>query len=339
MTRDLAVLLVLGALCVQAAELQDLSEAQLRPRRSVTVEQVPDLYVEREGGKRTFLFVGSFRCDSRGHVYFVPATPATLDRLDRVVRISPEGTLVTQFPGSVSNGRPLKPAVRSVSIGPDGRLHVLLQTEGADSVGQRIVPFTAAGEEDAAQNAIQIDTLQIVGRHFAVVGTGDVVVLGQDPQNGGERMVLVSRKGAVSREIRVPEGTLDTLDRRNPPGFTWLGSGSNGLAYLVREGTRQVVAISPAGEVVSTFDLLPPVSTAMKLLEVHVAGGRIAAVYRSEIRTGRWIYVQDLASGAFVGGYGPVTNPVVCYQRGEPDSFTLLSTAGGVWRLTHAEAP
>lgn len=70
---------------------------------------------------------------------------------------------------------------------------------------------------------------------------------------------------------------------------------------------------------------------------MHVAGGRLAALYRPPDGSARVIRVQDRRTGALLGTYGPVSNPVVCYQRGERDVFTLLGTAGGVWRLTRAE--
>jgi hypothetical protein len=90
---------------------------------------------------------------------------------------------------------------------------------------------------------------------------------------------------------------------------------------------------------VKIFDLPGPEPGVTRLSAVHVAGDRMAAVYRPESGTERWIQVQDLVTGALFGTYGPVANPVVCYQRGEPDTFTLLSTTGDVWRLTRAAAP
>jgi hypothetical protein len=340
MTRVVTSLVTAGALSIHGAQFQETRGAQLRPVKSVAVETVPDVYVEGESGRRTFLFVGSWHCDSGSNVYFVPATPATLDRPDRIVRISPEGRLLTLFPGTVTDGSAPDPAVRSRSIGPDGRLHVLVGTEIPGSVRQRIVSFTPTGAVDAPDGAIDVPTLQIVGQHVALVGTGDAVLLGNDPQAGGERLVLVSRNGAVLRDVSAPEGIVDTSGAHQPsPGFTWLGSGSDGLAYLVRERARRVAAISPAGEVVRTFDLTVPGPAAARLSAVHVAGDRMAAVYRSENSTERWIQVQDLTTGALIGTYGPVAGPVVCYQRGERDTFTLLSTTGDVWRLTRAEAP
>ena len=337
MKRHLTFLFVMAALSVHGSELQDPSGTQLRLGGSVTVEAVPDLFVKTRGGSRTFLFVGSWRCDHLGNVYFVPATPETLDHLDRIVQISPKGTLLTLLPRSGTNDSPLKPAVRSRSIGPSGRLHVLIQTEQSGSLRQRIVSFTPTGEETPPQGAIQLDTLQIVAEHFAVVGTGDVVVLGFHPQNRGERLALVSQKGQVLRDVGAPEGIIDTSSPSPLTGFTWLGAGSDGLAYLVRERARRILAISSAGEVVRTFDLLGP--AAMRLTEVHLSAGRLAAIYRPHDGGPRWIQVQDLATGDLIHTYGPVANPVVCYQRGERDWFTLLSTAGGVWRLTRAEIP
>jgi hypothetical protein len=340
MTRLVTSLVIAAALSIHGAGIQERRGAQLQPVESVAVETLPDLYVERDSGRRTFLFVSPWQCDSGSNIYFVPATPETLDRPDRIVRISPDGKLLTLFPRPAMGASSLTPAVRSRSIGPDGRLHVLVQTEISESIRQRIVSFTPAGEEGAAVDAIHVPTLQIVGQHFALVGTGDVVVLGRDPQAAGERLALVSRKGTVSRDVHAPEGIADTSDaHQRSPGFTWLGSGSDGLAYLVRERARRVVAISPAGEVVKIFDLPGPEPGVTRLSAVHVAGDRMAAVYRPESGTERWIQVQDLVTGALIGTYGPVANPVVCYQRGEPDTFTLLSTTGDVWRLTRAAAP
>jgi hypothetical protein len=294
-------------------------------------------------------FVGPFKCDADGNVFSIPVALDARSRPmspDTIVRLSADGKAVTRYSlisvpgiGNVANS-----TISTTALDRDGDLYAVVRAES----GQYIVSFTKTGRY---KWKIEIEPNELLIGSFAVFSSGEFLLSGRPASDPLSPRVVVLAPGSSSlRDVLLSDDRAlkKGLSREARTALIDLASaesGSDGRVYFARAATKgSVYVVSPSGEITGTIALVPPRRGAT-LTSLKLSGHRLAAVYQGrpeEDSQGLWVAVHDISSGEHVASYGPVRDPVLCYQSvpGSPDRFTLLKmNSAGQIQFLQASAP
>jgi hypothetical protein len=328
----LAPALTLAALLGSASALPAQDELDLPLPLRVT-RAVP-----YRDGREASAFVGPFRCDGYGNVFFIPyAGPSRSGSQEAIVRLAADGR--TRSVVHAADSVPGFTDLGATALDADGHLYALVSATADGEHRQYVVSFDDRGR---LRSRVPLDGRRVDASGLAVFGSGEsVLLLGRRPESDRPRLAILGLEDDSWRTLALPE-PLDPLALDG----SWLlqaQPGPDGRVYVTqrRQGGGLAYAISAAGQVSGPIELRSPRRHA-KLSQVHPSGGRLAAVFQDPSGEGRshfWVTVHDLASGHPLETYGPL--PLVwCYQanEGTSDLFTLFGARRGQKQVFQATA-
>ncbi len=286
------------------------------------------------------LIAGGARCDTDFNMYFSPATSKGVNSL---LRISGDGKKTTQFLLSrvpeLGTG-----AILTSYFAAEGRIYMV----AAGPAGSAIAVFDKDGANKSlikleVQHASVNQMLAIDSRRFFIAGTAIAAGTGNrvpftgiyDDAGRPVSSVNLGKKDVNKRTLS------DSHDNpAAPSAYDIAISGSiadtsgDGNIYFVRAApTGPVFVLSPSGQVLNVFDLAAP-KGADKLIDMKVAGGRIAILHEGEPPEGGtapiWITVIDSANGKPLSQYfaqdSEIGDLLACYTPAPVDTFIFLNS-------------
>ncbi len=289
------------------------------------------------------MFLGGFRCDTEGNVFFIPGLSGTVKAPAVVVRVSADGKSATTFslPSTLRVADSSDVTINAMALDTQGQLTVLADVRGEAGTRQYLASFDDGGQ---LRSKVELDPSQIVAQRFAVFDSGDFLLLGYRSGHGARpaqpRVAVMPANGESLRDV-VPPTSLSSSTWLTTDGLSFAEPATDGHVYFAPE-SGAAYAITPSAEISRTIHLVSPQKGA-GLVALKISGPRLAAIYydvQDKQPSVRWVAVHDLGSGRQVASYGPVQNLVMCYRpEGSHDRFTLLGGRGGDSLLFIASAP
>jgi len=280
------------------------------------------------------------KCDADGNIYLRPAP----ERDAPILKIGRDGRSISVSSASVPNLATT--GIGYFAVDQSGTIHQL-----ADFSGERdrfIVHFRPDGTY-ISRTRLELGTaVSWRTSQIAVFTAGTFLVAGQieadATQNGRPFTGIFSSDGTLLKEVRLPDD--DNLGGEGKAGAGAAGpdmsravaSGSaesapDGNVYLMRRTSPVIVyAISPGGEVIRRFTVIPPGDGFFPIAPLHISGARMAILFDDD-RGKHTVKVVSLG-GDELAAYGtPMdkdrTGPILACYTSDHERFTFLGTDDG----------
>jgi hypothetical protein len=279
-------------------------------------------------------------CDSKGNIFL----KTEADGASAIHELNPAGERIATFTAGMCPDIKLQIAAQ-FAVADDGRIYQVAIP--SDDSKRAVIVFNADG---SCHSKIKLDTpFSFIPYQIATYRSGTMVIAGL--RWTGKTMspytALFSSSGTVLKSIeleddaelenRAIEGDPKVVSATNPSGNSAVARGqmelaSDGSVYLMRRVSPAVLyAISEGGAVVRRFTVDPGESDLMPS-EMHIAGNRIAILFRN-VRTNQTLLKVVNLEGKGVASYTEPTEngkPTLglgfaCYSF-PPDKFTFLTT-------------
>ncbi len=273
-------------------------------------------------------------CDAKGNVYFRPYASRKSPLRSPIYKVSPQGERVavyrasadSEFTGQFKGGE-------GFALGKDGEVYQLAVSEK----GTYIVQFDQNG---AITSKIRLQA-GFSPYHFAVFDSGEFLVTGSgadDPRPHAIYTGIFDRGGKMVKKIVFPGDEQHTqAANRGDAEFTEPGNtiprnyavdrgavvpASDGNLYVVRWTTpARVYGVSPAGEIVADFEVIPPIDGKKPSIAVG-HGSRLAIEWeatQNDPRAGITVVGLD---GEPYATYNEKLGVLACYS--DQERFTFL---------------
>lgn len=277
------------------------------------------------GDVSTFAFAGSPRCGGDGSILLVPVTQNGRTA-SRVARLDKAGRRTVFDLTKIVTGAKTDLQIVAVALDAAGTLHALVDVgDFVNRPSRKIVAVSPDGtplwERDLDESSIQV-------KDFAILTSGDVLLVGLRPPGKKAVTALLHRRGGQS--------AVQALPPEHDSGTLSVVSGPYG-AYVVDDSNDRVVQIGSENTALGQFELART-SPHARLIGAQVAGDRIAALYADMTQptegVRRFVSLQNVRTGTVVRTLGPFPKMVVCYSAPEQrDEVTLLATTKAGWVL------
>jgi|ERR1700690_575225 len=291
-------------------------------------------------------FIHPIKCDAEGNLYLMTGVDAT----SGIREINSKGQRVANFLASAATGLSVWHGTY-FAVAPNGSVYQLADLR--DSRDRAVISYNKDGSYksavklEAPHGAEDWNEMQI-----AVFPSGDFLIAGSihNPDTAVRTPFtgIFDSSGAIKREITLPDDAdLQKMAESGDPRVIAPGhasvnravelgyaeAGSDGNVYLMRRISPAIVyAISPGGEVVRRFTV-DPVAADYTPISMHIAGGRIAILFREPQIGKELVKVTDL-EGTEIATYIEPTkdtqevlgSALACYAQ-NPERFTFLFTS------------
>ena len=335
-----------------AAE-NDREKAQSLPHSFLTLAEDHIIKSEVAG-----FFVDPIKCDADGDIFLMTNTDAT----SGVHKLNSKGERLANF--VASSGTDLSAhGVSYFSVDKDGNVYQIAYLQKP--------PYRAVlvyNKDGSYKAGIKLDAPPgypaWAPGQIAVFGSGDFLIAGSktDPDTlvSVPFTSIFSSNGTLKRELNLSDDAdikkmAESADARViPPDHSFgnravdLGeaeTGEDGNVYLMRRLSPAIVyAITPAGEAVRRF-IVDPQNTDLIPVAMHVAGSRIAILFRDPQTRKEVLRITDLEGSDIAayeermkGTYGELGSAFACYSQ-NPDRFTFLFTDDNGYLGFHIAEP
>ena len=291
-------------------------------------------------------FVHPIKCDSDGNLYLMTGIDAT----SGIRKLNPKGQRVASFLASAATDLSVWHGTY-FALTSNGNVYQLADLR--DSRDRVVISYGKDGRYKSAtklqapHGAEDWNEMQI-----AVFPSGDFLIAGSihDPDSRVRLPFtgIFDSNGTIKREVALPDDAelQKMAEAGDPrviaPGHSYMNravelgyaeAASDGNIYVMRRISPAIVyAISPGGEVVRRFTVDPSVADYAPL-SMHIAGDRIAILFREPQIGKELVKVTDL-EGTEIATYtepvkddqGVLGSALACYSQ-NPERFTFLFTS------------
>ena len=286
------------------------------------------------------MFAFPLKCDAGGNLFFRTAP----DGFDAIHKLSPRGERLAVFQPKSADVK--VDHAEYFSIGPDGDIYQII-------MAHEITRYVFAYNDDGTvKSEIKLQPgFAFFPSRLAVFPTGDLLVAGLEYDKDRTAAMwpftgIFSSGGTLRKELTLEDdeniramaasGDPRVTSPQNPSSnhaVTQGGAevGQDGNVYLMRRLSPAIVyAVSAGGAVVRRFTVDPGHEDFMPVI-MHIAGGRMAILFREEQSRKEIIKVVDLEGHEIatydepvVGGRQALGMAFACYAS-NPERFTFLT--------------
>jgi len=277
------------------------------------------------GGTHAFAFRGSPYCGSDGTVLVVPISQNSVTA-PRVVRVDRVGRRTIVDVARITAGATPDLQIVAVGLNRAGDLHAVVDL--GDHARRSTRKIVAVSVEGTLLWDRDLDESMIHVKDFAVLASGDILLVGIHPTSRAAASAILHREGGQS--------AVRTLPGAQGAGHVAVVAGSAG-AFVFDDKNDRVIAIGDGNTVARTFPLART-SRHARLIGAQMSGSRLATFYadisQSAPGVRRFVSLQNAADGSALRSLGPFPKMVVCYAAVEQrDEVTMLDVTKAGWRL------
>ena len=281
-------------------------------------------------------FVDPMTCDQDGNLYLI----TQMDAVSGIRKLNAKGERMALFVGSAATDLQVQVA-GYFSVAPNGGIYQLAYLR--NTVDRAMLVFKNDG---TLRSGIKLQPgFSWTPTQVAAFSSGDVLVAGMRDDTHVPFTGIFDSTGTLRKQVILADDEeiqAMVADGRAESGHRYgnravelgqMEKADDGNVYLMRRLSSPILyAISPRGEVVKRFvvdagsaDFIPD--------SMHIAGGRIAILFREPQTREKFVRILDLNGKKLATYYEPMEdgrgilgNAFACYSD-NPERFTFLYTS------------